>query len=49
MVSEREEGLFGAVAGGAQAVGAEADPRQKRDQRKAVEDFRIANVSRRSD
>ena len=49
MMAEREEGLLGAVARRAEAVGAEADPRQERDQREAMEDFGIANVARRSD
>ena len=49
MMSEREERLLGTVAGRAQAVGAQADPREKRDQREAMEDFGIADVARRSD
>src|SRR5208337_4253874 len=49
MMPEREEGLFWPVARGAQPVGAETDPGEKRDQRKAVKDLGIADVARRSD
>ena len=49
MMSEREEGLLGAVAGRAQAVGAQADPREKRDQRKTMEYLGVADVARRPD
>ena len=36
MVPQREEGLLGTITRGAQTVGAQADPREKRHQREAM-------------
>ena len=41
MRAERLEGLLGPVGGGRQTVGAEAHPREQRDQRDFVKDGRI--------
>src|SRR5439155_21054113 len=43
--AERAERLVGAVRRRRQAVGAEPDPRQERDQRHLVEDARILNAA----
>ena len=46
MRSECEEGFLRAVAGRAQAVRSEADPGEKRNQRKLMEDLGILDVAR---
>ena len=47
--AERAERLVGAVRRRRQAVGAEADPREERDQRHLVEDARVLNAARRAE
>jgi hypothetical protein len=47
MLSEGKERLLGAVGGGGNPVGTEADPREKSDQRDPMEEFRVEQVTGR--